>query len=59
MCSLVGGVDDSDIPDDPAVDGLSSRSRESFRAPLFLRVGTPSGQEHCNLTIYEKLMFED
>jgi hypothetical protein len=42
--SLVGGVDPSDKPDDPAVDGRPSP--ESFVTDLF-RAGTPSGQVHC------------
>jgi hypothetical protein len=41
--SRVGGVDDSDGPDDPAVDG---RSTESFRVVDFFRAGTPSGHVH-------------
>jgi hypothetical protein len=44
VISLAGGVEASDNPDDPAVEGLLSGS--SLRATLFLRVGTPSGQEH-------------
>jgi len=40
--SRVGGVDPSDIPEDPAVPGLSP---ESFLVDFF-RVGTPSGQVH-------------
>jgi len=44
VISLAGGVEASDNPDDPAVEGLLSGS--SLRAILFLRVGTPSGQEH-------------
>lgn len=41
--SLSGGVEASDTPEDPAVEGLASSSR---LAMLFLRTGTPSGQEH-------------
>lgn len=44
VISLAGGVEASDNPDEPAVEGLLSGS--SLRATLFLRVGTPSGQEH-------------
>lgn len=44
VCSLVGGVDPSDIPDDPAVEGLPSA--ESFLATDFFLAGTPSGHVH-------------
>jgi hypothetical protein len=44
VISLAGGVEASDNPDDPAVEGLLSGS--SLRTTLFLRIGTPSGQEH-------------
>jgi len=44
VISLAGGVEASDNPDDPAVEGLLSGS--SLRTILFLRAGTPSGQEH-------------
>lgn len=44
VISLAGGVEASDNPDDPAVEGLLSGS--SLRTTLFLRVGRPSGQEH-------------
>lgn len=44
VISLAGGVEASDNPDDPAVEGLLSES--SLRTTLFFRVGTPSGQEH-------------
>lgn len=59
LCSLVGGVEDSDKPDEPAVDGLPSKSTESLFAAAFLRTGTPSGHEHClffclMLRMYEK-----
>jgi hypothetical protein len=42
--SLVGGVDPSDSPEDPAVEGLPSP--ESFLVADFLRAGTPSGHVH-------------
>jgi hypothetical protein len=44
VSSLAGGVDASDKPEDPAVDGLPSTS--SLLTTLFLRAGTPSGHEH-------------
>jgi hypothetical protein len=44
VISLAGGVEASDKPDDPAVEGLPSGS--SLRTTFFLREGTPSGQEH-------------
>jgi hypothetical protein len=45
VCSLVGGADPSDRPEDPAVDGRPSK--ESFLATDFFRAGAPSGQVHC------------
>lgn len=45
VCSLVGGVDPSDKPEDPAVDGRPSS--ESFLTVDFFRVGADSGQVHC------------
>lgn len=44
VCSLVGGVDPSDRPEDPSVDG---RPSESLLLSDFLRAGTPSGHVHC------------
>lgn len=44
VCSLVGGVDASESPEDPAVEGLPSI--EPFLAVPFLRTGTPSGHVH-------------
>lgn len=44
VSSLAGGVDASDNPEDPAVEGRPSPS--SLLATLFLRAGTPSGHEH-------------
>jgi hypothetical protein len=46
-CSRVGGVDASDSPDEPAVDGRASTEGASFFTFDFLRAGTPSGQVHC------------
>jgi len=43
VCSLVGGVDVSEGPEDPAVEGLPSRS---FLTVPFLRTGAPSGHVH-------------
>lgn len=47
VASRVGGVDCSDIPEEPAVEGLviSPDSRVFLLAERF-RVGTPSGQVH-------------
>lgn len=45
VSSRPGGVDASERPDEPAVDGRPSTS--SRREMLFLRAGTPSGHEHC------------
>lgn len=45
VCSLVGGVDASDSPDEPAVEGLPST--ESFLTADFFLAGTPSGHVHC------------
>jgi hypothetical protein len=45
VCSLVGGADPSDKPEDPAVDGRPST--EVFLLTDFFRVGAPSGQVHC------------
>ncbi len=46
----VGGVADSDTPEDPAVEGrvskLSTGDGGSLLGVGFLRVGTPSGQVH-------------
>lgn len=42
--SLVGGVELSDSPDEPAVDGLPSA--ESFLLVDFFRAGAPSGHVH-------------
>lgn len=44
--SLVGGVELSERPDEPAVDGLPSV--DSFFTEDFFRAGTPSGHVHCN-----------
>lgn len=44
VCSLVGGVDASERPEEPAVEGLPSI--ESFLGVPFLRMGTPSGHVH-------------
>lgn len=44
VCSLVGGVDASERPEDPAVEGLPSI--ESFLVVPFLRTGIPSGHVH-------------
>lgn len=46
---LAGGVEVSDTPDDPAVDGLVSNpvsTAGSLRGAGFLRAGTPSGHVH-------------
>lgn len=53
VSSLAGGVDASDKPDDPAVDGLPSTS--SRLTTLFLRAGTPSGHEHWVAAVRQKL----
>jgi len=45
VCSRVGGVDASDRPEEPAVEGLPST--ESFLTTGFFRAGTPSGHVHC------------
>ncbi len=45
VSSRPGGVDASERPEEPAVDGRPSTS--SRREMLFLRAGTPSGHEHC------------
>lgn len=46
LLSLTGGVDASDTPEEPAVEGRPSLSSPSFREVDFLRAGTPSGQVH-------------
>ena len=43
MASRVGGVEASDIPEDPAVEGLSPGS---FLGADFFLAGTPSGHVH-------------
>ena len=56
VCSLVGGVDDSDRPDDSFMESLiegllSAGSRLLF----FLREGTASGHTHCRSRKYENM----
>ena len=45
VLSRVGGVEASDNPEDPAVEGRFSRASTFFGAFFFL-CGTPSGQVH-------------
>lgn len=48
------GVDASDTPDEPAVDGRVSRpvsDAESRFCAGFFRDGTPSGQVHCRIAV--------
>lgn len=54
VCSRVGGVDASDRPEDPAVEGLPSP--ESFLTTDFFRAGTPSGHVHYRKSVSENIM---
>ena len=52
VLSRVGGVEASDKPDEPAVDGLPS-TVSTLLDVLFLRCGTPSGHVHLKMMIDE------
>lgn len=52
VLSRVGGVEPSDNPDEPAVDGLPS-TVSTLLDVLFLRCGTPSGHVHLKIMIDE------
>lgn len=48
----VGGVEPSDTPEDPAVEGRPSNpSTVGFRDDVLFELETPSGHVHCGVSI--------